>query len=130
MSTVMKVKSCPLTAEEWGNAVVKKGCESINHSFLYHCVMNTWRNETVEVCAPWRNIVGKRRIVINLLLLFYICYLWLTDIYANFQFCKNDISKGHICPEYNVGGCRIQRSKEPCIACPVSYNSSKSYLCK
>ena len=21
--------------------------------------MNTWRNETVEVCAPQRNIVGK-----------------------------------------------------------------------
>ncbi|XP_078333772.1 uncharacterized protein LOC111101739 isoform X4 [Crassostrea virginica] len=50
-STVKKVKSCPQTAEEWGNAADKKGCEKVNNSFIYHCVMNTWRNETVEVCA-------------------------------------------------------------------------------
>nr|XP_022289671.1 uncharacterized protein LOC111101463 [Crassostrea virginica] len=91
-STVKKVKSCPQTAEEWGNASDKKGCEKVNHSFIYHCVMNTWRNETVEVCASAIRIIGN------------------------------------VCPEYNVGGCRIQRSKEPCGACPVSYNSSNSYL--
>ncbi|XP_078333802.1 uncharacterized protein LOC111099536 isoform X3 [Crassostrea virginica] len=50
-STVKKVKSCPQNAEEWGNAADKKGCEKVNNSFIYHCVMNTWRNETVEVCA-------------------------------------------------------------------------------
>ncbi|XP_078333757.1 uncharacterized protein LOC111101739 isoform X2 [Crassostrea virginica] len=91
-STVKKVKSCPQTAEEWGNAADKKGCEKVNNSFIYHCVMNTWRNETVEVCALAIRIVGK------------------------------------VCPEYNVGGCRIQRSKENCSECPVSYNSSESYL--
>nr|XP_022286559.1 uncharacterized protein LOC111099537 isoform X2 [Crassostrea virginica] len=93
-STVKKVKSCPQTAEEWRNAADKKGCESHNHSFLYHCVMNTWRNETVEVCALAIRIVGN------------------------------------VCPEYNVGGCRIQRSLENCSECPVSYSSSRSYLYK
>ena len=71
-STVQKVKSCPKTAEEWGNAADKKGCEKVNNSFIYHCVMNTWRNETVEVCAAWTNIIGKRRtVIINSQLLFY-----------------------------------------------------------
>ena len=58
-STVKKVKSCPQNAEEWGNAADKKGCEKVNHSFIYHCVMNTWRNETVEVCASAIGIVGE-----------------------------------------------------------------------
>ncbi|XP_022289671.2 uncharacterized protein LOC111101463 [Crassostrea virginica] len=91
-STVKKVKSYPQNAEEWGNAADKKGCKKVNNSFIYHCIMNTWRNETVELCASAIRIIG------------------------------------HVCPEYNVGGCRIQRSKEPCSACPVSYSSSNSYL--
>ena len=65
-STVRRVKSCPLTEEEWRNAVVKKGCESHNHSFIYHCVMNIWRNESVEVCAASIRIIGKGSIDINL----------------------------------------------------------------
>ena len=32
--------------------------------------------------------------------------------------------------EYNVGGKRIQRSKQNCSKCPVTYNSSESYKCK
>ena len=62
--------------------------------------------------------------------MFYICFLRLTDINANFQFCKNDISKGHVCPAYNFGGCRIQRSWIQCGQCPVTYKSSESYKCK
>ena len=58
-STVKNVKSCPQNAEEWGNAADKKGCEKVNNSFIYHCVMNTWRNETVEVCALAIRIVGE-----------------------------------------------------------------------
>ena len=68
-STVKKVKSCPQNAEEWGNAADKKGCESLSHSLIYHCVMNIWRNESVEVCAASINIVGKGSIV-NVLYLF------------------------------------------------------------
>ena len=32
--------------------------------------------------------------------------------------------------EYNVGGQRIQRSKQNCNQCPVTYNSSDSYKCE
>lgn len=28
-------------------------------SFDYHCVINAWGNETIEVCAPRSMIVGK-----------------------------------------------------------------------
>ena len=65
-STVRRVKSCPLTAEEWRNAAEKKGCESLSHSLIYHCVMNIWRNESVEVSDKSIRIVGKGSIDINL----------------------------------------------------------------
>lgn len=54
-ATATKVKSCPQNHEEWTKAAVKKGCGEISHacsSFEYHCVINAWRNETIEVCAP------------------------------------------------------------------------------
>ncbi|XP_078333685.1 uncharacterized protein LOC111101383 [Crassostrea virginica] len=93
-SNVNQVNACPLTKEEWIKASDRKKCGNDNHacsSFIYHCVLNTWRNETLELCAPSINIVG------------------------------------HSCVEYNVGGQRIQRSKQNCSQCPVTYNSSDSY---
>lgn len=61
ISTTKIVNSCPKTAREWNEAAKKKGCRNITHSctsFEYHCVMNAWRNETIEVCAPSWSIVG------------------------------------------------------------------------
>lgn len=56
-STIKKVKPCPQTAEEWENAAEKKGCESLNISFIYHCAMNTCRNETVKKYVPLGEIL-------------------------------------------------------------------------
>lgn len=64
ISTTKIVNSCPKTAREWNEAAKKKGCKNITHSctsFEYHCVMNAWRNETIEVCAPSWSIVGTER---------------------------------------------------------------------
>ncbi|XP_061192406.1 uncharacterized protein LOC133200641 [Saccostrea echinata] len=61
-STALLVKSCPGTAKEWEEAASKKGCKSIPNncaSFEYHCVINAWANETLEVCAPMINIIGN-----------------------------------------------------------------------
>ena len=61
--TVELVESCPQTWQAWEEAAVRKNCGGIPNScssFVYHCVMNTWRNLTIEVCAPSRNIVGKK----------------------------------------------------------------------
>lgn len=59
-----KVESCPRTEKEWKAASERKKCyNNKNDCFRnrckdkYHCVINEWRNETVEVC-------GKRRLII------------------------------------------------------------------
>ncbi|XP_062592471.1 uncharacterized protein LOC134253914 [Saccostrea cucullata] len=60
--TAVSVETCPKTEQEWKEAASRKGCNKISHScssFEYHCVINAWKNETVEVCAPIKNIVGN-----------------------------------------------------------------------
>mmetsp|Transcript_18186 Transcript_18186/g.30973 ORF Transcript_18186/g.30973 Transcript_18186/m.30973 type:complete len:138 (-) Transcript_18186:255-668(-) len=61
-ATVEVVSHCPKTSDEKAEATARKSCSSFRHScisFVYHCVLNVWGNETIEVCAPIRNIVGK-----------------------------------------------------------------------
>lgn len=58
--TVDYVASCPKTETEWINASQRKSCESLAElqtctqaqKFKYHCVFNSWKNATLEVCAP------------------------------------------------------------------------------
>lgn len=59
---VETVDSCPQTAVEWKEAAARKSCKTTSHtcsSLDYHCVINAWMNETIEVCAPSVIIVGK-----------------------------------------------------------------------
>lgn len=60
--TARIVKSCPQNVKEWNEAAAKKGCKKLSHScpsFEYHCVINAWGNETIEVCAPSLMIIGN-----------------------------------------------------------------------
>ncbi|XP_061192233.1 uncharacterized protein LOC133200459 isoform X2 [Saccostrea echinata] len=60
--TAERVETCPRSEQEWEEAASRKGCQNISHScssFEYHCVINAWKNETIEVCAPIQNIVGN-----------------------------------------------------------------------
>nr|XP_022286396.1 uncharacterized protein LOC111099409 [Crassostrea virginica]XP_022286397.1 uncharacterized protein LOC111099409 [Crassostrea virginica] len=62
LETAEIVPSCPRTSTEWELRTLEKNCSQFKHacsSFEYHCVINTWMNETVEVCAPQKYIVGK-----------------------------------------------------------------------
>lgn len=67
VSSVKIVESCPTSKTEWDVAARKKGCGKIAlqqncssaEKFEYHCVLNGYRNETLEVCAPSRIIFGK-----------------------------------------------------------------------
>ncbi|XP_062607101.1 uncharacterized protein LOC134268877 [Saccostrea cucullata] len=59
IETAVLVEFCPTTKHEWKEAASRKGCQKYCPSFEYHCVINAWKNETVEVCAPVKNIVGK-----------------------------------------------------------------------
>lgn len=63
-STVRPVERCPADSKSWEMAAknmncgaIKQNCSNI-HNFQYHCVINAWMNETLEVCAPKRIIFG------------------------------------------------------------------------
>lgn len=65
-TTARKVESCPQNIDEWNEAAARKGCEKMTcSSFEYHCVINAWGNETIEVCAPRLLIVGKNASIYN-----------------------------------------------------------------
>lgn len=67
--TVRYVEQCPTDSMSWKIAAEKMNCESVEqrcsdsfntgrHQFQYHCVINAWRNATLEVCALNRTIFG------------------------------------------------------------------------
>ena len=61
-ATARKVLSCPSTAKGMIQAARRKKCSQINHTctaFKYHCLVNAWLNETLEVCGPDVLILGK-----------------------------------------------------------------------
>lgn len=59
LPTIQTVSSCPKNEAELSRAIQRKHCEHLAilqrctppENFKYHCVLNTWKNETVEVCA-------------------------------------------------------------------------------
>lgn len=72
VDTIRYVPQCPTNTKEWNVAARRKNCESIQQNcsktiasnnqryvFQYHCVINVWRNATLEVCALNRTILGK-----------------------------------------------------------------------
>lgn len=67
VASVKTVASCPTSISEWNFAARKKNCSELAQrqhcstveKFVYHCVINGYRNETLEVCAPLRIIFGK-----------------------------------------------------------------------
>lgn len=68
VKSVEVVSSCPTSKEKWEIAANKKNCKNdaakqnctSANPFLYHCVINGYGNETLEVCAPRRIISGKK----------------------------------------------------------------------
>lgn len=80
--TVNYVNQCPTDSESWQLAAKRMNCEGIeedcqqgvktdSHQFVfqYHCVINVWRNATLEVCAFNRTILDKN--FHNLYILFF-----------------------------------------------------------
>lgn len=62
--TVDIVDDCPDTMEKWTEAAARKNCEAYARRcdepdrFVYHCVINAFINQTLEVCAYKRFIVS------------------------------------------------------------------------
>lgn len=60
------VMNCPDSEEKWREAAARKNCAAYANmcrdpeSLVYHCLLNEYINETLEVCAYAQNIVfGK-----------------------------------------------------------------------
>lgn len=68
------VAYCPTSKEEWYEAAHKRNCSAFEarnnckigeKKFDYHCVINGFINETLEVCAPKKLIFGKKKKIIK-----------------------------------------------------------------
>lgn len=67
VDSVKNVTSCPESKAEWDAAARRKNCSIIASTqncpsgleLEYHCVINEYRSELLEVCAPFRYIFGK-----------------------------------------------------------------------
>ncbi|XP_056018066.1 uncharacterized protein LOC125668733 [Ostrea edulis] len=64
LRTLKNVPSCPRSKSAWETASANKKCATVVQScvsqekFVYHCLINTYINATIEVCAPFTNILG------------------------------------------------------------------------
>lgn len=57
------VDDCPVSEEDWRKAATRKNCSAYASQcdkpdkFVYHCVINTFVNQTLEVCAYGKEIL-------------------------------------------------------------------------
>lgn len=64
--TIKYVEKCPVSKKYWDIAANLKGCNRISESCFdlttddleYHCLVDPHLNQTMEVCAPARPIIG------------------------------------------------------------------------
>lgn len=70
INNVTIVLYCPTTEEEWDNAAKRKKCGNFSakenftadgkeQDYMYHCLINPFLNETLEVCAHPKTILGN-----------------------------------------------------------------------
>lgn len=67
VKSITKVDICPKSKEEWDKAASKKNCRVMaemqnctnTELFVYHCVIDQFRKETLELCAPKTIIRGR-----------------------------------------------------------------------
>lgn len=65
-STIQIVKNCPESEEKWREAAARKNCAAYANQcsdpkrLVYHCLLNEYINQTLEVCAYAQNIVLGR----------------------------------------------------------------------
>eukprot|EP00105_Crassostrea_gigas_P040931 XP_019925079.1 PREDICTED: uncharacterized protein LOC109619450 [Crassostrea gigas] len=66
-STKKVVPTCPDSLDKWNEASKRKNCTqyasqcSEPEKLEYHCVINPFINETLEVCAYGQNIISGRK---------------------------------------------------------------------
>lgn len=73
VKSITKVDICPTSKEELDKAASEKNCTVIaemqtctnTELFVYHCVIDRFRKETLELCAPKTSIRGNVMINVN-----------------------------------------------------------------
>lgn len=136
VKTVKVVESCPTTKEKWEEAAIKKNCRNDAaqqnctnaNLFLYHCVINGYGNETLEVCAP-------RRVISSKIYFIYISKMYYLFHYASVIQVVNPVLFLGFCTEFNVAGGVIQvHTAASCTntfpKCDAPYFSTDAYKCK
>lgn len=81
LPTIQTVSSCPKNEAELSRAIQRKHCEHLAilqrctppENFKYHCVLNTWKNETVEVCAQVISSQGLLRCTNKICFFLIVC---------------------------------------------------------
>nr|XP_022311437.1 uncharacterized protein LOC111116743 [Crassostrea virginica] len=55
-ASVSIIDNCPMNSSEWNQRATQKNCsmypQTCNKPLQYHCLLNTYGNESIEVCAP------------------------------------------------------------------------------
>lgn len=65
LQTIKMVDRCPRNSLEWDARAALFNCSSIKQScvstdmFLYHCVLNAYGTELIEICAVYKFIYGS-----------------------------------------------------------------------
>ncbi|XP_061192259.1 uncharacterized protein LOC133200483, partial [Saccostrea echinata] len=101
--TILSVSNCPRAVKDWQIAVERKKCSSFARrcsdpdKLVYHCVINPFHNESLEVCA-YPKIIHH-------------------GFCAEYSYSANIIQQsiGTNCTHLNNN------------SCPVSYNSTDAY---
>lgn len=68
-NTVEVVDDCPDSKEKWGEAAARKNCTVYAsqcdkpQQLVYHCVINSYTNETLELCAYGKYILSGNKTI-------------------------------------------------------------------
>ena len=55
-TSVSVINRCPMNSSEWNQRAIQKNCsmypQTCRKPLQYHCLLNPYGNESIEVCAP------------------------------------------------------------------------------
>lgn len=112
--TVGIVDDCPDSAEKWKKAAARKNCSAHANQcneperFVYHCVINAYANQTLEVCAYAQNIVSG----------------YCTEYNVLGNLIQSSLRTS--CREFNIKPCPIFYRSNEAYKYPVCYELTKA----
>lgn len=94
--SVTVVEECPRGEEQWREAAERKDCAKFAYNlskpkeFLYHCVINSYFNQTVELCAKERLVhLGNLILYLHFHFFIYLFFPFINVTSASKLSCTN-----------------------------------------